>query len=81
MRAHYDFSKMKWRKNPYAKFFKKTPITIRLNRETIGYFKAMAAQIGLPYQSLIDFYLRDCVLHKRKLNFRWASNHSSRSNT
>ena len=78
MRAHYDFDKMKGWKNPYAKFFPKTPVTIRLNRETVAYFKAMATQVGLPYQSLIDFYLRDCVLHQRKLNFRWATHRSSK---
>ena len=72
MRAHYDFDKMKGWKNPYAKMLKK-PITIRLDHETIAYFKAMSAKVGLPYQSLIDFYLRDCVLHKRKLNFHWAT--------
>ena len=77
MRPHYDFTKMKWRKNPYAKMLKR-PITIRLDHETIAYFKAMSAKVGLPYQSLIDFYLRDCVLHKRKLNFHWAAGKSSK---
>ncbi len=78
MRPHYDFDKMKWRKNPYAKMLK-APITIRLDRETIAYFKAMAGKVGLPYQNLIDFYLRDCVLHQRKLKFHWASGRSARS--
>ena len=80
MRAHYDFDKMKGWKNPYAKMLKK-PITIRLDHETIAYFKGMSAKVGLPYQSLIDFYLRDCVLHKRKLNFCWATNRSSKPRT
>ena len=80
MRAHYDFTKMKWRKNPYAKMLKK-PITIRLDHETIVYFKKMSIRVGLPYQSLIDFYLRDCVLHQRKLNFRWAAARPSKPRT
>ena len=72
MRAHYDFDKMKgWRKNPYAKLLKKS-ITIRLDREAIAYFKAMASQTGVGYQLLINFYLSDCALHHRKLKFSWT---------
>ena len=72
MRDHYDFSKMKWRKNPYAKFFKST-ITIRVDKDVIHYFKAMAAKTGLPYQTLINFYLRDCASTGRQLKMGWAS--------
>jgi len=72
MRKHYDFSKMKARKNPYAKRLKQA-VTIRLDRGTIAYFKALASETGLPYQSLINFYLRDCALHGKKLQMRWAS--------
>ena len=59
MRKHYDFSKMKGRKNPYVKHLKK-PVTMRLDRDTLDYFKAMADESGIPYQTLINLYLRDC---------------------
>ncbi|MBI4573827.1 MAG: BrnA antitoxin family protein [candidate division NC10 bacterium] len=72
MRAHYDFSKMKARKNPYVKLLKQ-PVTIRLDRDTVAYFKAMAVKTGLPYQHLINLYLRDCAVHQRQLSVRWAS--------
>lgn len=72
MKAHYDFSKMKGRKNPYVKLLKQ-PITIRLDRDTVAYFKAMAAEAGLPYQNLINLYLRDCAVHGRKLSVKWVS--------
>lgn len=72
MRVHYDFSKMKGRKNPYVKLLKQ-PITIRLDRDTVAYFKAMAAEAGLPYQKLINLYLRDCAVHGRKLSVKWVS--------
>ena len=72
MRAHYDFSKMKGRKNPYVKHLKK-PITIRLDQDTIAYFKSLAGDAGLPYQNLINLYLRDCASRRRKLRMAWAS--------
>ena len=71
MRAHYDFSKMKARKNPYAKLLKQ-PVTIRLDRDTVAYFKAMAAKTGLPYQKLINLYLRDCAANRRQLSLQWV---------
>ncbi len=71
MRAHYDFSKMRARKNPYAKLLKQA-ITIRLDRETIAYFKALAAKTGLPYQNLINLYLRDCAVHRREPSLQWV---------
>src|SRR5207249_309768 len=59
MRAHYDMSKMKWERNPYISKLKlKKPITIRLDTLTIDYFKQMAGAIGMPYQNLINLYLR-----------------------
>ena len=70
MRAHYDFSKMKARRNPYVKLLKQS-VTIRLDKDTVQYFKEIAATTGLPYQTLINLYLRDCALHRRKLSFRW----------
>jgi len=70
MRAHYDFSKMRGRRNPYVKLLKQA-VTIRLDRDTVEYFKTLAETTGLPYQSLINLYLRDCAVHRRKLSFRW----------
>ena len=70
MRAHYDFSKMKARKNPYAKLLKQS-VTIRLDRDTVAYFKELAARTGLPYQQLINLYLRDCAIRKKELALRW----------
>jgi len=72
MRDHYDFSEMKGRKNPYVKYLKQ-PVTMRLDRDTVAYFKGMAEETGIPYQSLINLYLRDCALHHRKLQMEWSS--------
>lgn len=68
MRAEYDFSKMKFRRNPYAARFKK-PVTIRLGSDIISYFKSMANEMGVPYQNLINLYLRDCVQSHRKIEW------------
>jgi len=70
MRAQYDFSNSK--PNPYASKLKK-PVTIRLGVDVIDYFKTMADDTGIPYQTLINLYLRDCALHHRQLNMQWAS--------
>lgn len=70
MREHYDFSKMKGKKNPYIKYLKQ-PITIRLDKETIEYFKRLADESAIPYQTLINLYLRDCAVHERKLRMEW----------
>jgi predicted DNA binding CopG/RHH family protein len=71
MRNNYDFSKMKGRKNPFIKYMKQ-PITMRLDREIIEYFKSLAEENNIPYQSLINLYLRDCALHQRKLRTTWT---------
>jgi len=68
MRKEYDFSNA--RKNPYASQLKKQ-VTIRLDEESIGYFKSLSEQVGIPYQSLINLYLRDCAASHRKLNLNW----------
>ena len=68
MRKEYDFSSAK--KNPYAAQLKKQ-ITIRLDEESITYFKAISADVGIPYQSLINLYLRDCAASHRKLDLNW----------
>ncbi|HIJ72738.1 MAG TPA: antitoxin [Candidatus Hydrogenedentes bacterium] len=72
MRDHYDFSKMKGRRNPYVKYLKQS-VTIRLDRDTVAYFKSLAADSGIPYQTLINLYLRDCAVNQRKLHMQWAS--------
>jgi uncharacterized protein (DUF4415 family) len=72
MRKEYDFSKLKGRKNPYAKSLKKQ-ITIRMGVDIIEYFKGMSADTGIPYQNLINLYLRDCVQSGRKISIKWAS--------
>ncbi len=69
MRKEYDFSAA--RKNPYAAQLKKQ-ITIRLDEESIRYFKSISDEVGIPYQSLINLYLRDCVTAHRKLNLNWT---------
>ncbi len=68
MRKEYDFSAA--RKTPYATQLKRQ-ITIRLDEESITYFKAISEDVGVPYQSLINLYLRDCVASHRKLNLDW----------
>ena len=68
MRKEYDFSNDK--KNPYAAQLKKQ-ITIRLDGEAIDYFKSISEGVGIPYQSLINLYLRDCAATHRKLNLNW----------
>jgi predicted DNA binding CopG/RHH family protein len=68
MRKEYDFSKAS--KNPYAGRLKKR-VTIRLDEATVGYFKELAEETGIPYQTLINLYLRDCAERKTQLAFRW----------
>ena len=70
MKDEYDFSKMKSRKNPYASKLKKS-VTMRLGEDVIEYFKTMAEETGVPYQSLINLYLRDCVAQHRKIDIQW----------
>ena len=72
MEKEYDLSKMKSSKNPYARRLKKQ-VTLRLAPEILEYFKEMAEETGIPYQSLINLYLMDCVSSHRKLEMNWAS--------
>ena len=72
MRDHYDFSKMKGKKNPYIKYLKQ-PVTMRLDTDSVDYFKTMSEESGIPYQTLINLYLRDCALNHRKLKNQWSS--------
>ncbi len=68
MRKHYDFSSA--RRNPYAKRLKKQ-ITIRLEASTLAYFKDLASETGIPYQTLINMYLRDCAARRKQLRMEW----------
>jgi uncharacterized protein (DUF4415 family) len=72
MKDEYDFSAMKSRKNPYAAKLKK-PVSMRLSEDVIVYFKNMANEAGVPYQSLINLYLRDCVMTHRKVQIVWPT--------
>ena len=68
MRKEHDFSNA--RKNLYASMLKK-PITIRLDEDSVSYFKTISKEVGIPYQSLISLYLRDCATSNKKLNLSW----------
>ncbi len=68
MRKNYDFSNA--RKNPYAAKLKR-PVTIRLDESSISYFKDISATVGIPYQSLINLYLRDCAASGKQLDLSW----------
>jgi len=70
MKKEYDLSNMKSRPNPYASKLKK-PVTMRLGEDVVNYFKDMAADSGVPYQSLINLYLRDCIYQHRKVDISW----------
>ena len=70
MRTEYDFSKLKGKRNPYATKLKK-PVTMRLSFDVIAYFKHLADGMGVPYQILINMYLKDCVQSHRKVG--WVS--------
>jgi uncharacterized protein (DUF4415 family) len=72
MRKEYDFSKMKGRKNPYAKKLKRQ-ITIRLGVDVLEYFRDLAKETGIPYQNLINLYLRDCVVSEKRPVLKWMS--------
>jgi len=70
MKSEYDLSEMKSRKTPYASKLKR-PVTMRLSEDVIEYFKSMAKDSDIPYQTLINLYLRDCLNHHRKLDVSW----------
>lgn len=70
MRREYDFSKA--RRNPYAAKLKRS-VTMRLDESTIGYFKRLATELEIPYQTLINLYLRECAGTGRRLTMEWRS--------
>ena len=72
MEIEYDLSQMKSLFNPYAKRLEKQ-ITLRINPDVIDYFKKMANETGIPYQSLINLYLQDCTVSDQKLKLHWES--------
>jgi predicted DNA binding CopG/RHH family protein len=72
MKDEYDLSTMKSRPNPFAAKLKK-PVTMRLSEDVIQYFKGMAAEAGVPYQSLINLYLRDCLANGRRVEIKWQT--------
>jgi len=71
MKKEYDFSKMKSRKNPYASRLKRQ-VTIRMGEDVIAYFKNLSEDLGIPYQTLINLYLRDCMERQRKPDLSWT---------
>ena len=75
MKKEYDLKKMKSRKNPYANRLKKQ-ITIRLDNNTIEYFKKLAKETGFSYQTLINLYLKDCAEKRKKLRVQWIESSS-----
>jgi len=70
MREEYDFSDSV--KNPYIKHLRK-PVTIRLELDVIEYFKELSQETGIPYQTLINLYLKDCVQSQRKVSLNWVA--------
>ncbi|MEQ9566367.1 MAG: BrnA antitoxin family protein [Pseudomonadales bacterium] len=70
MKKSYDFSKSV--RNPYLKKSKKQ-LTIRLDEDTIEYFRSLSEDSGIPYQSLINLYLRECAASNKKLKMKWAT--------
>jgi uncharacterized protein (DUF4415 family) len=70
MRDEYDFSNA--RPNPYAKQLKRS-VTIRLDESTIAYFRELAADLEVPYQTLINSYLRECAAQRRRPSMRWRA--------
>ncbi len=72
MKKEYDLNQLKSRPNPYAKRLKKQ-VTLRIRPDVIVYFKDMAEKKGIPYQSLINLYLQDCMASQRELSMKWAT--------
>jgi predicted DNA binding CopG/RHH family protein len=72
MKAEYDLSKMKRIRNPYPRLLTKT-VKLRISNEAIAFFKKMAEEKGVSYETLINFYLIDCAMRKKPLRPTWAS--------
>ena len=78
MREEYDFSRSK--RNPYAAKLKRQ-ITIRIDEDSINYFKTISDKIGIPYQNVINLYLRDCAQSNRQLTLEWKQCHNAEEAT
>ncbi|MEM7257532.1 MAG: BrnA antitoxin family protein [Pseudomonadota bacterium] len=76
MKKEYDLSKMKMRKNPYASKLKRQ-VTIRMGDDVVSYFKELSEETGIPYQSLINLYLKDCVAQGRKPDLSWHKDNAA----
>ncbi|MFN7965933.1 MAG: antitoxin [Acidobacteriota bacterium] len=72
MRDHYELSKMKARRNPYPQMLKQS-VTVRLDRDTVDYFKGLSAKIGVTYQNLIKLFLRDCAERQKEPSLTWVA--------
>ena len=70
MKKEYDLSKLKGRKNPYARYLKRQ-ISIRIDVNTIEYFKKLAEENGIAYQNLMNLYLSDCASKNKKISINW----------
>ncbi len=73
MRKEYDFAKAT--RNPYAKRLKQS-VTMRLDKTTLDYFKGLAAELEVPYQTLINHYLRECAVTGRRPSMHWRPSRS-----
>jgi hypothetical protein len=76
MRSEYDFSQS--RRNPYANRLKRQ-VTIRLDTTAVDYFKELAGELGMPYQNLINLFLRDCAMRKRRPVIQWPRDSTKRA--
>lgn len=70
MLKEYDIDKLNPRANPYVKELKKQ-VTIKISPTVIDYFKSQSSKVGVPYQTLINLYLLDCVSNQRELHMTW----------
>lgn len=70
MKDEYDFSNAI--RNPYAKnLTTKKVVTIRIDDDAVDYFKKLSTELGIPYQTLINSFLKDCAINHRKPNLSW----------
>ena len=76
MRKSYDFTNAK--PNPYSRLLKKQ-VTIRLDEPTLAYFKSLSLEMAIPYQTLINLYLRECAASNKHLRLAWEPPHHPRS--
>ncbi|MEM6406717.1 MAG: antitoxin [Pseudomonadota bacterium] len=76
MQAEYDLSKMKSRRNPFSSKLKQQ-VTVKMPEDVVAHFKRMSDLNGIPYQNLINLYLRDCMIQQRKINVSWATHNQS----